>query len=177
MPHVQSRLILNFSGFEPSSNQRLLGRILYSIDKAKQLWGIETKVLETTSHQNKPHSVCQLDAAGENWKISARIVQLGFGEIVGKYQVDSNPYLLVKNFLKYLTLLFDGTFIKYVRLTILFWVFFYTHLPYRSSLVVFHTSQQIIYFVHYLSCQLILLRSFSQVFCFSFCSVAGQGNI
>lgn len=124
MPHVQSRLILNFSGFEPSSNQRLLGRILYSIDKAKQLWGIETKVLETTSHQNKPHSVCQLDAAGENWKISARIVQLGFGEIVGKYQVDSNPYLLVKNFLKYLTLLFDGTFIKYVRLTILFWVFF-----------------------------------------------------
>lgn len=124
MPQVKNRLILNFSGFELSSNQRLLGRILYSIGKANKLWGVKTKVLETTSHQNKPHSVCQLDAAGENWKVSARIVQFGFGDIVGKYQADSNPYLLVRNFLKYLTLLFDGTFLKYVRLTTLFWVFF-----------------------------------------------------
>lgn len=112
---VKSRLVFNFQGFEASTGEKLLGRVIYCAEKSAKLWGFSTKIKSQDHQPDDYFSECDFVNNGENWQVDTRIIQFSFGDIVAPYLNDFIVQNVLKNLPKYVAFLADGTVLKYFK--------------------------------------------------------------
>lgn len=120
---VKSRLVFNFQGFEASSGEKMLGRVIYCAQKSSELWDISTQVNSQKHHPEDYFSECELVSNGEKWQVDTRIIQFSFGDIVAPYLNGFTAVNFLKNLPKLLAFFFDGTVLSYFRQSKLYGAF------------------------------------------------------
>ncbi len=112
---VNSRLILNFPGFEATNPIRQLERMTGNGDNFAKVWNVDFHRTDTSEEPENHLAVADFLTTGKNWKTSTRLIQFGWHDIIQKYEGQAYPQSFFTNFPKYLSFFLDGTVFRYFR--------------------------------------------------------------
>ncbi|MFZ1813500.1 MAG: hypothetical protein WBO55_04555 [Rhizobiaceae bacterium] len=120
---VRSRLVLNFPGFEQTDSLAQIGRLHYCGDNTGKIWGFTVDGEEPVHKDVTHYTEAQFTAKGQNWHTAMRLVQFRWNDIVHAYERGSFPQAFVKNFVKYMAFIGDGTVRRYRKASWRYWGF------------------------------------------------------
>ena len=125
---VESRLVLNFSGFEKSSIDNQISNLLRCGRQSGALFEFELKGPDSPPVAECAHdAACSVHAEGDDWHTNTRLVQFGWYDIVSRYDGMKFPGGAISNAAKYLAFFADGTVFRYLKASKLY--FFFTIYP------------------------------------------------
>lgn len=111
---VETRLLLNFPGFEATGPAHQLDRIRHSATKTGELWKFSFERKTAEFPEGASHAISESVATGANWTVSTRIVQFSWNDIIAKYENEPHPRAFLKNLPKFLAFFADGTAFRYL---------------------------------------------------------------
>lgn len=110
---INSRLVLNFPGFEGTSPLRQLERMLGNGEKFAKVWSVNFSQSNLQEEPDNHLAVVDFETSGPNWQTNTRLVQFGWHDVIAKYEGQPYPQSFFANFPKYLSFFLDGTIIRY----------------------------------------------------------------
>lgn len=120
---VKSRLVFNFQGFEASTVEKLMGRVIYCAEKSSKLWGFSIDIKSQKNHPKDHFSECDLVNNGKDWQVDTRIIQFSFGDIVAPYLGALGVWRFLKSLPNFLAFFIDGTVFSYFKQSKLYGAF------------------------------------------------------
>lgn len=124
----ESRLVLNFSGFEKSSIENQISNLLRCGRQSGALFEFELKGPDSPPVAESAHdAACSVHAEGDDWHTNTRLVQFGWYDIVSRYDGMKFSGGAISNAAKYLAFFADGTVFRYLKASKLY--FFFTIYP------------------------------------------------
>ncbi len=120
---VTTRLVLNFSGFENTSVQALVDRLARCAEKTGDVFGFTVERSPREAREADHMSITDFHSKGSDWRVDTRLVQFGWFDIVAEYENSPYPAGFLANFVKYLAFFADGTVLRYMRTSKLYFLF------------------------------------------------------
>lgn len=120
---VATRLVLNFSGFENTSVHALVERLARCAEQTGKVFGFTVERSPQAADETDHASVTVFTSKGSDWRVDARLVQFGWFDIVAEYENAAYPTGFLANFVKYLAFFADGTVLRYMRTSKLYFLF------------------------------------------------------